>query len=32
VIVMCFQVQVSATGRSLSHSSPTDCVIECDQG
>jgi len=29
--VVCFQAEVSATGRSLVEGSHTDCVIECDQ-
>ena len=33
VIVVCCQVDVSAMGRSLVQSSPTDCgVSECDRG
>ena len=32
VIVVCCQVEVSATGRSLLQRSPTDCgVSECDR-
>jgi hypothetical protein len=33
VNAMCYDVQVSATGQSLIHRSPTECVcfMECDQ-
>ena len=30
VSVVCCQVEVSATGRSLVQRSPTECVSECD--
>jgi len=29
--VMCCQVKVSASDRSLVHRSPTECVSECDR-
>jgi len=31
VSLVCSQVEVSATGRSLVQRSPADCVCECDQ-
>jgi len=31
VSVVCFQVEVSVSGRSLDQKSPTGCVSECDR-